>query len=457
MDQAVEKKAPLPLWRRILLALIVIIIAGLMSIMAANYLAGVMLNSKINGIVEGGEPMDFYTLAHVDKNAAVTGEDASDYYTRAAMSIPGDILVGVAKLNVIYRETIRSNPEGQPFPEEIQKTIQQNLISSKPIFDSIDKAATLPLYRYDINVQNGLKQTGEMIRQNQTVAYILSLRTLNHIHNKRYPAAVKSIIGQLKMLRQYNLTPVLRLQDGRNAITLLATSDIQFLLEKSKLPKEILAVLSREISLVDSDRSSAQTLMAERIYQLALIKNYLPEEIVEKYFQFEPEIPETIMLSPKHLGRLYRRAKTYKFLNDMDVMISNSGKPWPEPLKIYKLEELKEGEKPDFQFICSRMVHSNAQIETLLKSILLAFSCEQYYNENKQYPNSLDQISASFGGVLPNDPFSGNSLLYKRDDNGYLIYSVSSNGKDDGGEVLATSNTAAPLDMGFAVRYGQGK
>ena len=457
MDQAVEKQAPLPLWRRILLVLIVIVIAGLMSIVVANYAAGLILGSKINGIAERGDPLDFYALARIDKNVDAAGEDASDYYTRAAISIPNDALSGVIRLNSIYREVIRSNPEGHPFPEELLNTINQNLVNSKPLFVNIDKASVLPLYRYDINVQNGMKQAYGISMQNQTAAYIMSLRTLDHIRNKRYPAAAKSIVSQLRMIRQYDLTPVLQLQDGRNAMILLACSDTQLILEKANLKKEILAVLSKEFSMLMPNKNAARSMMAERIYQLNLIKNYLPKEIVAKYFTTEPEMHGTIMLSRKHLGRLYRRVKTYKFISDIDKLISNSRKPWPEPLQIYPLVELKEGQTPDFDFICARMIHSNAQIEVLLKGVSLAFSCEQYYNDNRQYPDSLDQISASFGGVLPKDPFSGNDLLYKRDDNEYLIYSVSVNGKDDGGAVLTTATNKTALDMGFVVRYGQSK
>ena len=457
MDQAVGKKAPLPLWRKILLALIVLIMAYLMSIIVGNYFVGVMVGSNINAIAESGEPLDFYALARIDENAAVTGDDASDYYTSAAMALPNNTLLGVIKLNLVYRETIRQNPEGQPFSEDLLKAINQNLTSSAPLLVNVDKAATLGLSRYDINVQDGFKQAYGLSIQNQTAAYIVSLRTLDHIRGKRYPAAAKSIISQLKMARQYALTPTLRLQDSKNAIILLACSDVQLLLEKGKLPKEILTVLSKEFSLLNPKGSAVRTMMAERIYQLYLMKNYLPEDVTKKYFTIEPEIPETVMLSKKHAGQLRLKWKTYTFLNDMDKLISNVKKPWPEPLQENPIEQLKEGQGPGFEQQCARMIHSNAQIEVLLKSISIALLCEQYYNDNKQYPDSLDQISTFFGGVLPTDPFSGNNLLFKKDDNGYLIYSVGANGKDDGGAVLVTLDNKIPLDIGFVVGYGKSK
>ena len=67
MDQAAEKKAPLPLWRRILLALIVIIIAGLMSIIVANHVAGAL---RVRGYAS--EAIDSI-VAYIDENDTIEG------------------------------------------------------------------------------------------------------------------------------------------------------------------------------------------------------------------------------------------------------------------------------------------------------------------------------------------------------------------------------------------------
>jgi len=34
---------------------------------------------------------------------------------------------------------------------------------------------------------------------------------------------------------------------------------------------------------------------------------------------------------------------------------------------------------------------------------------------------------------VPTDPFSGNPLIYRKTPSGFIVYSVGSNGKDDGG------------------------
>ena len=49
------------------------------------------------------------------------------------------------------------------------------------------------------------------------------------------------------------------------------------------------------------------------------------------------------------------------------------------------------------------------------------------------YPASLEEARKLVGGELPSDPFTGGELIYRRRDNGYLLYSVGENRRDDGG------------------------
>ena len=49
------------------------------------------------------------------------------------------------------------------------------------------------------------------------------------------------------------------------------------------------------------------------------------------------------------------------------------------------------------------------------------------------------------------DPFSGDALLFKLEDGSYVIYSIGSNGKDDGGAV-ETDDQDRRLDIGVRVR-----
>jgi hypothetical protein len=53
--------------------------------------------------------------------------------------------------------------------------------------------------------------------------------------------------------------------------------------------------------------------------------------------------------------------------------------------------------------------------------------------ETGQYPESLNELTPNILPVVPNDPYSGKPLIYKRRGEGYLLYSVFQNGVDDSG------------------------
>ena len=74
---------------------------------------------------------------------------------------------------------------------------------------------------------------------------------------------------------------------------------------------------------------------------------------------------------------------------------------------------------------------TNANLELMrLAAALLVFR-----TENGHYPEKLDELVPRFVASLPIDIFSEKPPIYKADDDraGFLLYSVSDNGVDDGG------------------------
>ena len=64
----------------------------------------------------------------------------------------------------------------------------------------------------------------------------------------------------------------------------------------------------------------------------------------------------------------------------------------------------------------------------------LAFALAQYHAEHGRYPAKLATLVPRHVKEVPKDIFNNNAELhYKREGDGYLLYSVGPNGKDDGG------------------------
>ena len=74
-------------------------------------------------------------------------------------------------------------------------------------------------------------------------------------------------------------------------------------------------------------------------------------------------------------------------------------------------------------------------------------ACERYRLKHGRWPTSLDDLKAFGIPQVPVDPFDGQPLRYRVEDDGVTIYSVGENGIDDGGDLHRRG--AMTVDLGF--------
>jgi hypothetical protein len=67
------------------------------------------------------------------------------------------------------------------------------------------------------------------------------------------------------------------------------------------------------------------------------------------------------------------------------------------------------------------------------RNLHLAFALAAYQRDHGQYPAKLEELTPKYVESIPDDLFSGNPLIYRLVDKGYLLYSVGPNGKDEDG------------------------
>ncbi|MCH8828760.1 MAG: hypothetical protein IID45_04205, partial [Planctomycetes bacterium] len=75
---------------------------------------------------------------------------------------------------------------------------------------------------------------------------------------------------------------------------------------------------------------------------------------------------------------------------------------------------------------------------------LIGLGLAAYQAERGSYPQTLARLTPKYAAAVPADLFSGKPLKYKRTENGFLLYSVGRNGKDEGG-----TQPASGRDSGF--------
>lgn len=74
-----------------------------------------------------------------------------------------------------------------------------------------------------------------------------------------------------------------------------------------------------------------------------------------------------------------------------------------------------------------------AVLEAILTTSRAGLACRLYKSRTGRYPESLNALVPEILPDVPIDPFTGKPLVYRPAGNGFIVYSLGSNEKDDGG------------------------
>lgn len=108
-------------------------------------------------------------------------------------------------------------------------------------------------------------------------------------------------------------------------------------------------------------------------------------------------------------------------------------------------------------FTRARFTTDSAIAEIAIARVWLAICA--YKDRFGSYPDSMKELRSKLGWKLPVDPYSGKDLVYARTQDGFTIYSLGPNMKDDGG-IEMPSDTSDPNvagDIVWECRLRQGQ
>jgi hypothetical protein len=71
--------------------------------------------------------------------------------------------------------------------------------------------------------------------------------------------------------------------------------------------------------------------------------------------------------------------------------------------------------------------------ESRLRFLRIAMRVDAFRAEHGAFPKSLDELTWRIPESIATDPYRGESIRYRAVENGYRLYSVGENLKDDGG------------------------
>jgi type II secretory pathway pseudopilin PulG len=80
-----------------------------------------------------------------------------------------------------------------------------------------------------------------------------------------------------------------------------------------------------------------------------------------------------------------------------------------------------------------KLQNATERCEQTQRNLHVAFALVAYQRDNGRYPATLEELAPKYLDHIPDDLFSGKPLIYRPNDNGYLLYSVGVNGINEDG------------------------
>ncbi len=80
-----------------------------------------------------------------------------------------------------------------------------------------------------------------------------------------------------------------------------------------------------------------------------------------------------------------------------------------------------------------KIQHASDRGEQIQRNLHVAFALAAYRQDHGRYPKELEALAPKYLPRVPPDLFSGKALLYRPSEEGYLLYSVGINGRDEQG------------------------
>ncbi|MEZ6102849.1 MAG: hypothetical protein R3E01_28230 [Pirellulaceae bacterium] len=303
-------------------------------------------------------------------------------------------------------------------PERITKIAL--VIGAYPeAFDAIDRAAQRSRFAwprdYTVSVEQFLASLLDNTNDIRMFARLQDARARSSFLAEKYDQAARQALQIVRMARLQDEEPTLVLYLVNIACRSVGLYTINGILQGGPVSAETHEVIEQELAAYDGAKSYEHALKMERVIGCESFRGFV------------------LKLGPTWTGGWN------EYLSVMDHELANVGK------LPYEMSEKDAIVTPKNALAAGIVPAINASREATVR-IQIFVNCLRILNAIQSRGIDADPVVLSSLGLPPStvlDPYSGNPLIVKRSDKGWLIYSVGIDLTDDGGMV------AGLTDIGF--------
>ena len=431
-------------WKRWLVVMglpvaVVLAILGWFWFATANELQSRLNAMKAKGLpTSASEVNDFYRVPE-------GGNDRTQEWMVAIQAVEAANLHMVGKdLPIVDDYSKEIPPPGQPWEDfEASRTF---LRSHDKELQLIRLAASIPgQVRFPHDFSDGLNTLLPLTYDSRQVARLLQLDAHVSAHEGNFARSLQDINDLFALSNAQSGEPCLMSKLVHFGIQTTTASTIEKLMP--------------HCGWNDSELASLQVTIGSAQIEIEM-QRAMASEMAVILTEFD-KMPMGPFRNPNKLG----------LLTHMNEWQSSLSQPWPEPLNLQAESSTRlfarYGKSSYHRSVYTGLLLLAPSIEQMGQATCRSVARQRFANlgiaayrhqlKHGQLPGSLAELDttlisgSSTSKDFAIDPFDGQPLRFRKDATGLLIYSVSQNLIDDGGDVVSSDTNPRPGDIGFQI------
>jgi len=388
---------------------------------------------------------DWYEWPQAAENAAFWILEAAGRYCEPADQADGRSLWFLARDPPLARTA--------PLDDRLKDLLAQHIAANAEPLRLLHEGATMQESRYPIDLKQD-RDEGWLHHSSATQACaLLSIEAIHCVESSNPADGVRSLVAALAVADSLASEPSPLAQYNRVHCQSLALSALERTVNRVSLTDEQLASLSGAVARAGRPEAWMRALVGVRCGLLEYCEH--PERL-------NPERPASIVVRGfQTLGFLDRGGII--FLKLMDESLAVQQLPAHERMEAARALDGKwrDALRTFFRVRESTSVILGDTQKELTEVAQLtvahtALAIERYRLSHGQLPASLDDLVPDHLPGVPQDPFDGRPLRYRRLEPGFIVYSIGPDETDNGGKPWrpvkgSQGNKALPYDMTFIV------
>jgi hypothetical protein len=340
-------------------------------------------------------------------------------------------------------------PRGQALPEATRQAIQEYVRLNGNSIALLHEAATRPHCRYPIDLRKGVAVELPDLARIRRSSRLLAENAVLLADTGDVAGAADALAGVFALANSLQNEPLLISQLVRAACAQIGIEALKWAVQRASSNDAQLAKLSDALAPFSNDRTFWRALAGEQCMYIGTWDTRMGPGFDATIGALSPEFRSKVDVDGlrKHVqGALFEDDLVY-MLHILDLAIQGAKLPpeeghskLQEAMKLvqeapsdYLITNYNGGSGQSNVFAGIRATEARDRMVAGSRTAAAALAVKRYQLQNGALPDLLGQVVPRYMPAVPLDPYDGQPLRYRKEPVKYVVYSISKNGRDDGG------------------------